>query len=367
MNSDDLSLNGQWRLTCDDGRTFPATVPGDIILDLMRAGAVSDPNIRDNFRECRELGEHTWSYEKNFSLRLHPGTRYTLWFDGLAYVAEILVNGTPAGHHKSMHRPCRLDISARLRDGENHLEVRLKPFDSGIRTTPLVDFHLTGWSDAIYDRELCRKRGAGRKADYTYGWDWAQGLPVCGIWRDCGLEILRFARIRDPHIRAGLDGVVRCAFTLESVLTGVVDGALRLTVRHRGQVAAQMEVPVVLGPGCWEYEQTLRIDNPALWYPRGYGEQPMYELEISISHGGEETSRNVRFAFRNVELDWRNIVPEQDVFRFLVNGVSVFAKGANWIPAGIIPGRVTGDRLRTLLELAAAAEMNYLRIWGGEK
>ena len=107
MNSNDLSLNGQWRLTCDDGRTFPATVPGDVILDLMLAGAVSDPNIRDNFRECRELGEHIWSYEKDFSLRLHPGTRYILWFDGLAYVAEILVNGTPAGHHKSMHRPRR--------------------------------------------------------------------------------------------------------------------------------------------------------------------------------------------------------------------------------------------------------------------
>ncbi len=365
MNSNDLSLNGQWRLTCDDGRTFPATVPGDVILDLMRAGAISDPNIRDNFRECRELGEHIWSYEKDFSLRLHPGTRYILWFDGLAYVAEILVNGTPAGHHKSMHRPCRLDITALLRDGENHLEVRLNPFDSGIKAVPLVDFHLTGWSDAIYDRTLCRKRGAGRKADYTYGWDWAQGLPVCGIWRDCGLEILRFARIRDPHIQAGIDGTVRCMFTLESVLTKLVDGMLRLTVRHGGQIAAQKEVPAVLGPGCWEYEQTLRIDNPALWYPRGYGEQPMYELEISISHGGEETSRNVRFAFRKVELDWRNIAPEQDVFRFLVNGVRVFAKGANWIPADIIPGRVTRDHLRTLLELAAAAEMNYLRIWGG--
>ena len=362
---DFISLNGSWRLECDDGRDFASEVPGDVILDLMRAGAIRDPNLRNNFRECRWIGEHVWSFKRTFSATVVPGFRYTLIFEGLAYVAEIFLNGVAAGRHKTMHRPCRVDVSDLIREGENRLEVRLRAFDLAEKETPLLDFDLTGWSDAIRDRELCRKRGAGRKADYTNGWDWTQGLPVCGIWRGCGLEINSFLRIRDPFIRTENTGAVHCSFTLESVLKDVADGVLRVTVRQSGRTVAWNESEVVLAPGFWEYERSMQIDGPELWYPRGYGEQPLYEAELSISCGERSVRRTVRFAFRQVSLEWENRNSRQEVFRFGINGQSVFAKGANWIPADIIPGRVTPTHLRRLLELAAECDMNYLRIWGG--
>ena len=99
------NLNGDWRLVCDDGREFPARVPGDVHLDLMRAGVIPDPNIRMNFKECRWIGDHTWSWHRNFPASPAPGKKFELVFDGLAYVAEIFVNGTLADKHKTMHRP----------------------------------------------------------------------------------------------------------------------------------------------------------------------------------------------------------------------------------------------------------------------
>lgn len=359
------SLDGEWRLVCDDGREFAAAVPGDVHLDLMRAGVIADPGIRMNYLDCRWIGEHTWSYHRSFSVSGIAGRKYALVFDGLAYVAEIYVNGRLAGRHKTMHRPCRLEVTGLLHEGENSLEVRLAPFDPAEKEVPLVTCPVVGWADAIGDPELCAKRGGGRKAEYTYGWDWTQGLPVCGIWRGCRLECNDFVRISEPQIRAAADGAVTCVFQLESVLDEIADGTGTLIVRRGGSVVAEVCQPLVLGPGVWHCSLDTAVKSPELWYPRGYGEQPLYEAELKIVSRGHEAVKTLRFAFRTVEVEQRVVSERQEVFRLHVNGRKIFAKGCNWIPADILPGRVTAERLRHLLELAAAAGMNYLRIWGG--
>lgn len=359
------NLNGDWRLVCDDGREFPARVPGDVHLDLMRAGVIPDPNIRMNFKECRWIGDHTWSWHRDFPASPAPGKKFELVFDGLAYVAEIFVNGTLAGKHKTMHRPCRLDVSKLLKDGENHLEVRLAPFDPSEADVPLITCPLTGWADAISKPEVCPKRGAGRKAEYTYGWDWAQGLPVCGIWRGCRLECNDFARVCNPYFRTTNEGAVNFTFQLDSVLRNVADAHCTLTIRRNGAVVAEKSEEIVLGCGVWNYEIETSVSSPEHWFPLGYGAQPLYDAELTVTADCGSLTQKFRFAFRTVEVEQKVVSEHQEIFRFRINGKSIFAKGGNWIPSDIIPGRITDGLVRQLVSLAADAGINYLRIWGG--
>lgn len=359
------NLNGDWRLVCDDGRKFPARVPGDVHLDLMRAGVIPDPNIRMNFKECRWIGDHTWSWHRDFPASPAPGKKFELVFDGLAYVAEIFVNGTLADKHKTMHRPCRLDVSKFLKDGENHLEVRLAPFDPSEADVPLITCPLTGWADAISKPEVCPKRGAGRKAEYTYGWDWAQWLPVCGIWRGCRLECNDFARVCNPYFRTTNEGAVNFTFQLDSVLRNVADAHCTLTIRRNGAVVAEKSEEIVLGYGVWNYEIETSVSSPELWFPLGYGAQPLYDAELTITADCGSLTQKFRFAFRTVEVEQKVVSEHQEIFRFRINGKSIFAKGDNWIPSDIIPGRITDGLVRQLVSLAADAGINYLRIWGG--
>lgn len=359
------NLNGDWRLVCDDGREFPARVPGDVHLDLMRAGVIPDPNIRMNFKECRWIGDHTWSWHRDFPASPAPGKKFELVFDGLAYVAEIFVNGTLADKHKTMHRPCRLDVSKFLKDGENHLEVRLAPFDPSEADVPLITCPLTGWADAISKPEVCPKRGAGRKAEYTYGWDWAQWLPVCGIWRGCRLECNDFARVCNPYFRTTNEGAVNFTFQLDSVLRNVADAHCTLTIRRNGAVVAEKSEEIVLGYGVWNYEIETSVSSPELWFPLGYGAQPLYDAELTITADCGSLTQKFRFAFRTVEVEQKVVSEHQEIFRFHINGKSIFAKGGNWIPSDIIPGRITDGLVRQLVSLAADAGINYLRIWGG--
>ena len=359
------NLNGDWRLVCDDGREFPARVPGDVHLDLMRAGVIPDPNIRMNFKECRWIGDHTWSWHRDFPASPAPGKKFELVFDGLAYVAEIFVNGTLADKHKTMHRPCRLDVSKFLKDGENHLEVRLAPFDPSEADVPLITCPLTGWADAINKPEVCPKRGAGRKAEYTYGWDWAQWLPVCGIWRGCRLECNDFARVCNPYFRTTNEGAVNFTFQLDSVLRNVADAHCTLTIRRNGAVVAEKSEEIVLGYGVWNYEIETSVSSPELWFPLGYGAQPLYDAELTITADCGSLTQKFRFAFRTVEVEQKVVSEHQEIFRFRINGKSIFAKGGNWIPSDIIPGRITDGLVRQLVSLAADAGINYLRIWGG--
>lgn len=364
-----LDLNGIWDLEYESNgciRHLEADVPGDVLLTLMKNGIIPDPTVRNDFLQCKWVGERSWTYSRTFSGNFPEGQRHVLVFQGLIYKSSVILNGIRLAEHKNMHRSLRIDVSHLLRQGENHLQVVLEPYDRAELETPVIRLW-NGWSGAIADQDFCIKRGAARRADYLTGWDWTQGLPVCGIWRSVFLESTEYFRIADPCLIPRNDGELRCRFRLESVLKEIVTTRCILKIRKkRGEnILTRTETGLIVGPGSTDYEIQTHVDSPEFWYPSGYGPQAMYQCEIEIPVRDTSVRQAVSFAFREFAIREDAYTRKQGVFQFIVNGKTVFARGANWIPPDIIPCRATEERYRHLLRLAVLGNLNYLRFWGG--
>jgi beta-mannosidase len=375
-----LSLNGEWQLarcplkkTADYAKrprqgAIDAIVPGDVHLDLMKTGEISDPLIRDQAKHCAWIGEREWWYSKTFRATLPKGARHELVFDGLCYVADVWLNGTHVARHLTMHRPLRVNVTKTLKaDAENLLVVRLLAFDAEALETPVISRDAE-WSDGIADKRHCLKRAATHKALYSFGWDWTQGLSICGIWRDVRLESTPVARIENVFVRASRDGAVNVSFETDSNLRGIRAAKASLVLREKISKAAcaNVEMELILGPGHEVYAFAATLEKPKLWQPAGLGDAFLYEAEIvlSLSDGVADKSLTV-FGVRSVESVESQVSETQGTFKFIVNGEPVFLKGANWIPPDIIPARATPEVYQTLIRQTVECGMNYLRFWGG--
>ena len=350
------------------GNDIPATVPGDVHLDLMRHGDIADPMIRDNAAKCAWIGEHEWWYSKSFTGAFDAGARHELVFEGLCYVADIWLNGEYLAHHLTMHRPLRIDVTKELvLSGENLLVVRLLAFDDDTLDVPLMKWFTT-WSDGITNKGHCLKRAASHKASYSFGWDWTQGLSICGIWREVRIDSTPIVRLENLFIRAALNGEIALSFETSSHLRDIRKSQAVLSLREKvsGMECAKAEADVLLGPGHERYSLQAKLESPKLWWPTGMGEPFLYEAELTILVEGVAADKAVTgFGVRSVEIREGRVSETQGTFTFVINGEPIFAKGANWIPPDIIPSRASPERYRTLLRQAAECGMNYLRFWGG--
>ncbi len=364
-----LSLSGEWVLGADGVDCIPAHVPSDVLDDLRAAGLIKDPCHRMDYLDCVWCGKKEWVYRKVFTGNFPEGEIHELVFDALSYIAEVSLNGRHLATHRTMMRELRIPVAGILRDGaENELVVKVRAFNEAELDTPVISFW-SNWSEGIFDPRLAAKRGAGRKANYSYGWDWTHGLPTCGIWRDVRVESYPVARPARVFADARPDGGIDLSFELHTRLREVIDGTALLSIRRKGGtggVVFSAEYPLTLGPGVTEYHLAARLESPQLWHPAGHGGQPLYELALEIADGGRRlTEFETSFGFRSFEIEERRYNDSQGLFQFRVNGQPVFANGGNWVPPDMLPGTVTAERLRHLLKLATEAGYNYLRVWGG--
>ncbi|GAA0911998.1 glycoside hydrolase family 2 protein [Nonomuraea longicatena] len=332
------TLHQGWTLTGSEFSGVPAAVPGSVHTDLLAAGLIDDPYVDGNEEGLGWIGRTPWTYECVFTWQDTGDERADLVCEGLDTVATVLVNGVEAGRAANMHRTYRLPVKHLLREGDNTLAVRF---------------------DSVYDYADERRAEAGarpgayaepyqfvRKMACNFGWDWGPTLVTAGIWRPIGLDSWSGTRLAEVLPTASADGRVSVRVRVEHA---DAPAACEVTAEVAGVRAA-----VVLGPGQREAVLELRVPDAALWWPRGYGEQPLYELAVRT---GEHVVRR-RIGFRDVSLDG-------DAFRLSVNGRPVFAKGFNWIPDDCFPARVTPGRLRERLDQATGAGANLLRVWGG--
>jgi beta-mannosidase len=296
-------------------RWFPARVPGCIHLDLQRNGIIPDPFWGSNELELGWIDECDWDYRLIFDA---PGGRFDLVAEGLDTVASITLNGRQVARTENMFRGYRFPVQ--LRAGRNELRIRFASATRYVRQR-LKPGHYPEWNDPVGGVSLIRKQQS------SFGWDWAPRFPTCGIYRPIRLEAERPAVVRVRQIHRG----------------GRV--TLRVNAKHsrlmfQGKVVAE-------GGG------SLIVRQPRLWWPNGLGEQPLYDL---IADGQHRC-----IGLRTIQLD-RHKDKWGESFQFVVNGMPVFAKGANWIPAHCF---VTASRYDDLLTSAVEANMNMLRVWGG--
>ena len=347
------SLNGAWTLEIP-GTAFgrvPAQVPGSVYHDLLCAGKIPDPFYRDNENEALKLMEHDFVYTRSFcadAALLHCGT-VLLRCEGLDTLAEIMLNGSPVGRADNMHRTWEYEVGPLLQEGENRIEVRFSSPTRFIREA-YAENPADGSSDAMVGFPLLRK------AHCMFGWDWGPRLPDAGIWRDIALIGIERARIRDVLV---LQEHAPDAVTLQvqTHIQAFSDGesTVQVTVTDPDGRIYAAEGPDVC----------IRIPEPRLWWPAGFGDQPLYRVSVSLKTGDrllDSWSRKIGLRTMTVS---RRKDEWGESFSHCVNGVDIFAMGADYIPEDNLLPRMNPERTRRLLEDARAANMNCIRVWGG--
>ena len=348
-----LSLNGPWTLDIP-GSAFtavPAEVPGSVYHDLLAAGRIPDPFYRDNETEALKLMEYDFHYSRAFQVdgELLDCGAVLLRCEGLDTLAAVYINGAEAGRADNMHRTWEFDVKDLLREGENTIAVHFASPTKFIRESYAAD-PADGTADAMEGFPSLRK------AHCMFGWDWGPRLPDAGIWRDISLLGVDTARIRDVLVKQFHEGG-RAALEIDTHIARLTDAPAEVRV----SVTAP-DGTVLTGAG-----ETCRIEvpDPRLWWPAGYGGQPLYRVEAELVSGGTRLDVwSRRIGLRTMTVS-RVKSEHGESFSHCVNGVDVFAMGMDYIPEDSLLPRVTPERTRRLLEDARAANVNTIRVWGG--
>ncbi|WP_405094733.1 glycoside hydrolase family 2 protein [Micromonospora sp. NBC_01412] len=333
-------------------RAVPATVPGCVHTDLLVAGLIPDPYLDDNETALAWIGRTDWVYENTFDRPPGDADRVDLACAGLDTVATVTLNGAEVGRAENMHRGHRFDVTPALRPGANTLAVRL---DSPYR-------YAEAHRDRLGDRPNAYPEPFNfiRKTACNFGWDWGPTVVTAGIWQGIALDAWSTARLATvrPLVTVA-DGVGRVEVRVE------VERTAEVPVTVRAEVAGATAEAVVAA-GQRTAALTVEVRDPALWWPRGYGDQPLHPLTVTLhgADGRELDAWSRRIGFRTIRLD---TAPDEhgSAFALHVNDVPVFVRGVNWIPDDAFPNRVTRERLAERFDQAAGANINLLRVWGG--
>lgn len=330
----------------------PAAVPGCVHTDLLAAGLIPDPFLDANETELNWIGRAQWTYETSFQWSGPVDDRIDLVCAGLDTVATISLNGTEVGRTANMHRGYRFDLRSALTPGRNDLRIT---FDSPYEYTAAMARQV-GSRPGAYDEPY----NLIRKMACNFGWDWGPTVVTAGIWQPIGLHSWSTARLAQVRPQITVDGTI-----------GVVDVHVDVERASTESLHVTVEVGGVVGVasiGAGSIGATLRLSVPdvARWWPRGYGEQPLYPLRVVLAtEGGRELDRwERRVGFRTVRVD---TTPDEHgtPYTVVVNDKPVFVKGVNWIPDDAFVTRITRERLAERFRQACAANINYLRVWGG--
>jgi beta-mannosidase len=334
--------------------------------DLIAAGIVPDPFIGRNEAAIQWAGLTAWEYRTTIDVApaLLARDHIDLVFDGLDTFATVLVNGKPLLSADNAHRRWRADGKPLLHAGANELVVRFASPIQKLQPMVLAEAHpLPGEYDSAFGDEPKGKQTSPyiRKPKYQYGWDWAPRIVSIGLWKPVRLEAWDDARIDALRIEqeALNDSEARLLARVRLVADRESKAKVRVDVTAPDGKRQQVTREVALAPGINEVAVPVSIAKPKRWWPVGYGPHPLYTVTASLQ-GPDSDSVTKRTGLRTVEL-----MRKDGSFGFRINGVPIFAKGANLIPFDMFPARVTATQQRRVLDSAVAANMNMVRVWGG--
>ena len=356
-----ITLNGTWNWCDMESKEWhKGSVPGTVLTDMMDGGLIEDPYWRTNEYETRELSRSDYRYEREFEVpeSFFREEEQCLVFEGLDTIADIYLNDELLLAVNDMHRTWRIDVKGKLK-AVNRLAVA---FHSPTAFIEKADRE----GDIFYASTGCMKgNGALRKAHYMFGWDWGPQLPDAGIFRSVYLSGFSIARLDDVRIRQehGAGGVklsvessVRKLSESDTAGSGML--VCKITAPDGTVLTVEKEV------GINETIEAL-IEAPQLWWPNGYGAQPLYTVRVELRMSDSvldvwERTIGLRTVTVCTDADeWGN------QFAFVVNGQKIFAMGANYIPEDNLLGHLSEERSERLIRDCARANFNCIRIWGG--
>ncbi len=381
-----LSLCGEWNVRAVKNELlsdhvaewevldFKGSVPGSTINDLIRAGiAGEDVFWRDNAEGVQKYENYNWVYSKEFEFSGDTEGLNELVFERLDTYCDIYLNGEHIAFCDNGYIEHRFDVSGKLKSGKNTIEVY---FYSPINYT-LGKPELSGafTTERLYNRRI----------QCTYGWDWTMRFVTTGIYGDCYIETpVTDVQIKDVYIytkSVDEDGAaVGFDFDLtEKSGAGLLNFSI---ISPAGAIVRSYD------RFCKEkfFRFSLDIAEPELWYPAGYGEQPMYTLLVSFK--GEEIysekfgirtvrvlrlpdtkdSENYKRAIELKETEFSKYYDQNEEFSgciLKVNGVKILCKGANWVPCSPFETEGMEEKITKILALSKSMGLNIIRVWGG--
>ena len=333
-------------------------MPTNVHLDLLHHGLIAHPFVGKNENHCQWVGESAWVYRAKFSSPdLCFGDKAALIFDGLDTYSTVVLNGKVILKTKDMFVPERVNVTQDLLlDKENLLEIT---FESTWLTGKTIVEQQTHHKWGCWNGDASRL--AVRKAQYHYGWDWGPTLLTCGPWRPISVEVYT-SRIADLYFTTHVDKSLTYAeivakadiegdgeeVTFEITVDGKVVGVETVAVKDNFATA------------------TFRNHNPQLWYPHTYGKQPLYNLEARLVTGDNvlDTGKR-RFGLRRAEIVQRKLEDKPGTtFMFVINSISIFCGGSNWIPGEIL-GTMSDQKYKDWIKAIVDGNQVMLRAWGG--
>jgi len=351
QNSTPPNVEGEW---------FPATVPGDVHLDLLKSGKISDPFYRDNEAKLQWIEKAGWEYKTSIEATEATLARehVELVFEGLDTACTIFLNGQRIASPDSMFQEWRLDVKSKLHSGSNELQI--------VFPAPMKAAEVVAQKDPWHSRTHTDPKGYIRKAVYEFGWDWGPRFGTSGVYRPAYLEVWDSARVKEVFVEQ--EGVTSTAAHLDvhaDILSSKETKANVSISYGLGSEDTHIDRAITLAPGSNRISFPVEIAHPQLWYPSGYGAQPIYHFHISVKQDGHEVDdMTAKTGLRSVVLR-RDLDKWGRSFEFIVNDIPVFAKGAAVIPFDSFPSRVTSEKYHRILQSAKDANMNMVRLWGG--
>jgi len=345
------------------------TLPEDVHEALRRAGRIRDYNIGDNFVRCQHVNDLDWCFQKDFTVPSDwPKEKTAIILQGIDLFGEVWLNGQKLGKTENAFLPVRFDVTQLLkRDAPNLLTVRI-----GSLAKKLGRKRYTGapsdWDGA---------RTLVRKPQFSFGWDWAPNLPATGL-DHVRLETHGGYEIADVYVRPRMSGHLDVFVEMNRQIEKDDNGKLVIAIEGHGVSQTKVLMPA------WPNEpadgrpevngriQAARfyagfdVESPMLWWPNGYGEQPLYNYKVSFFQDGRERdTREGRFAFREVKTYEEPFEPNGLTWGIEVNGRKILVRGANWVPSRLFPYLQKEQDYRRILGRAVEAHFNMLRVWGG--
>lgn len=347
-----------------------ATVPGTIHTDLLNEGKIEDPFYRTNEKDLQWIDKEDWEYSTSFEISNEEINRDNLILDfkGLDTYGDVYLNDQLLLQADNMFREWEVNIKQVANEGTNQLRIYFhSPINKGLEMLEKEGIAYPASNDQSENGGLGDKKVSifTRKAGYHYGWDWGPRFVTSGIWRPVLVKAWNSARIRDmyiqqPNVTAELADL-KADVTIDASTT--IDGVLIVTDKESGKKLIKKEVKIASGIN--HYLIPFSIKNPKLWWSAGLGEAHLYHFDVQlVAENKIISNKEISTGIRDLK-----VIREKDAdgesFTFQLNGVKVFAKGANYIPNDNFLPRVTNEQYEKVVADAVNTNMNMLRVWGG--
>ncbi|MCM3204942.1 beta-mannosidase [Paenibacillus illinoisensis] len=352
---------------CEDQEWLPAQVPGCVHTDLLKLDKIPDPFYGTNEKEIQWIDKKDWEYRTVFDINedLLSQEHLEIVFDGLDTYADVYVNDQHVLSADNMFRVWNVDVKSIVKASGNVLRIRFRsPIQEDLPKLEKLGYALPASNDQSDVGGLGDKRVSifARKAPYHYGWDWGPRFVTSGIWREARLEGWSEVKINDVFIRQ--NEVTASAASLTAIVEVETFNPIETIIRI-GTDGQTWEQAASLQAGVQTIEIPFSINEPKLWWSRGLGDPHMYSFVTEVLKGEQVLADStVKTGLRSIRL-----VRDKDEagasFYFELNGVAVFAKGANHIPNDSFITEITAERYRHEIVSAAESNMNMLRVWGG--